>query len=470
VPTSLSSHLGIDSTELTDRGAFDPVLDLDTRLFLDPHLLKHCEIAEFEKSYESLQRHFIAIAKLLSASKSREDALWRKADSMMRWPEVKGLCIGYSTKGTSGSGIGPDLRGRLLKTAQEIIAAGHDDPELFELVGLFESNFGCDRISDMTANVITNDLAKFTARILGDLDVDVYSILTKDEKTGLPKNPYTAQPLMLVPKELLRDLPVSLDWSDIDKVSTENEELRERLNLIVGDSWRQVIESTTKEEFKNLVLKNSELLDDLISTYSHKTAQPYNFAEDRSGEYIWYPATQKATKEHPLSLQLAPSPTIDEVENLVLKICDQFRVLIEDNGLSTLLYNSDGSLKPETAAQLLFYGVCESYCDANGIMIARESDSGRGPVDFKFGTRKENSVLVEIKKSTNTSGLKKGVEKQLPQYMNSEKSRRAIYLVIDVGFTKAATHNLKSISEKVNGAAIKVIHVDGAVKRSASKL
>ena len=189
MPKSLSSLLGVDPTELTDRGAFDPILDLDTRLFLDPHLLKHCDIPEFTESYTALQKHFLKIGKLLRVSESFGDVFWRNADSLMKWPEVKGLCIGYSSKGTSGSGIGPELRARLLKTALAVIKVGQDDPEFFELIGLFETNFGCDRISDMTANIIFKDLKKFTNNIITDFEVDVYKIFDKDKKSCLPVNP-----------------------------------------------------------------------------------------------------------------------------------------------------------------------------------------------------------------------------------------------------------------------------------------
>jgi hypothetical protein len=158
------------------------------------------------------------------------------------------------------------------------------------------------------------------------------------------------------------------------------------------------------------------------------------------------------------------------VENMVLAICGKFKSLVEDNALYELFYNNDGSLKHEKAAQLMFYGIADSYCESNGILIARESDSGRGPVDFKFGTNRENSVLVELKKSTNTSGLSKGIEKQLPQYMKSEKSKRAIYLVLDVGYTKAAIDRLTEINKRIKGAAIKIIHVDAIPKPSASRL
>ena len=470
MPKSLSKILNLDPAYFTDQDAFDPILDLDTRLFIDPHLLKHSEVPELLNSYEKLQKHFLAIGRLLVASDSQDDVFWKRADKMMRWPEVKGLCIGYSTKGTSGSGIGPALRKRLLTTAKLIIDKGKTDPELFELVGIFEEDFGPDRISDMTANVIREDLAAFTYRVFSDLDIDISEFLEIDDKTNLPINPNTGEVIYLVPTSLLRDLPVALDWSKYDTIAADNQELREKLNTLIGNTWRQAIYLLKKDDIKKYILQYPELFDDLINIYTSKDAQPYDFISDKSGEFLWYPVAQKITKENPLQISLPKQPTIDQVEDMVLEICDKFKSLVENNGLSDLLYDSDGKPKHEKAAQLLFYGVAEAYCETNNIMIARESDSGRGPVDFKFGSNLKNSILVELKKSTNTSGLKKGIEKQLPEYMKSEKSKRAIYLVIDVGYTKAAIKRLNDINKEINSSAIKIIHVDGIPKPSASKL
>lgn len=462
--------IGVNSTALTDRDAFDPILDMDTRLFIDPHLLKHTEVPELAQSYENLQGHFRNIAKLLSASDKVGDSFWHAADRLMQWPEVKGLCIGYAQKGTSGSGIGPDLRKRLLTTAQAIIRKGRNDPELFELVGLLEDDFGPDRISDMTANIIRDDLGAFTKRVYAELIEDGGQPIDIDKATGLPINPYTGKPILLVPHTLLRDLPVALDWSSRDLIAQHNQELRAKVNRVIGSSWKEATSSLQKSDLKKFLLETPELIDDLVSVYSSKEAQHYDFLRDRAGEYIWFPVARKLVEENPLSLSLPAQPSVNEVEQLVLDICHKFKTLVEHNGLQALLYDSDGSVKHESAAQLIFYGVADSYCHANSIIIARESNAGRGPVDFKFGTNMENSVLVEVKKSTNTSGLKKGIEKQLPEYMKAEGSRRAIYLVIDVGYTEAAIKNLNEINGKIGGTAIKILHVDGNPKPSASRL
>lgn len=467
MPTSLSKFLKIPHKSIDDLGALDPVLDLDTRLFLDPHLLKHAESPEFSGSYEKLQKRFLDIGKLLFASQSVGDPFWNAADKKMRWHEVRGLCIGYSSSGTAGSGIGPQLRGRVLATAKIIIDAGRNDPELFELVGLFEEGFGADRISDMTANIIEDDILEYSRNIYKMILPSDWSGAI-DRKTGLPKNPYTNEPILLVPKELLRDLPAAFDWSGSDEVGVGDEDLKEKLNKLVGTSWRSLA-NMKKADLKELVLKYPDLMEDLIDQYAAKDAQPYNFEEDKTGEYIWYRKTQEVTSDHPLKLELSVHPSIDEVEELVLKICAKFRSLVEDNGLNSLFYNNDGYVKNESAIQLAFYGVAESYCEANNIMIARESNSGRGPVDFKFGSNAENSVLVEVKKSNNSS-LTKGVERQLPEYMKSEKSKRAIYLIVDVGESRTQLKRLKEMRDKIVNSAIKVFHIDGFLKPSASKL
>ena len=465
---SFSMYCGLNPRELESRGVFDPVLDIDTRLFLDPHLLKHTQTAEFIGAYEKLRTHFANIGRLLIASDAEGDQFWRAADRLMKWPEVKGLCIGYASESTDGSGIGPELRRSLLRTAKQILLKGIADPEIFELVGLFQERFGPDRISDMCANVIRSEISAYTCRVLEEVAPLCTQLLPIDGD-GTSLNPLSRTPVLLIPRDLLRDIPVALDWSDRDYVAEHNEELRARVNSIAGESWKQVVAAFSKEQLRDFALDNPDLIRDAINVYRDKEAKRYDFDEDRSGEACWLPEAYAAASQNPITLNLPSSPNVDDVFNVVSAICTQFKTLIEDNGLARLLYDSSGKPKHETASQLLFFGIAESYCHANGIMIARESDGGRGPVDFKFGTNMQNSVLVEVKKSTNTSGLKKGIQAQLPTYMRAERSKRAIYLVIDVGYTKAAIANLNEINGMVNGSAISIIHVSGAIGKSASR-
>lgn len=467
MPTSLSKYLGVPKITLDSLGVFDPILDHDTRLFIDPLLLKHCKTPEFASSYADLQSRFLAIGKLLQNSKHKHDPFWNSAATRMSWHEVRGLCIGYSTSGTAGSGIGKGLRDRILETAKIIIDAGKSDPELFELVGLFEENFGPDRISDMTANIIQDDILNYSLNVYKKiLPQDWAGII--DKRSKLPKNPFTNEPILLVPKELLRDLPSAFEWSGADEIGVSSSELRETLNALVGCSWR-ALANMKKDELKKLILKYPDLMDDLVDQYASKDVKPYDFNEDKKGEYAWYQRTVDAVSENPINLSLSIHPTLDEVHELVVTICNKFKQLVENNGLNTLFYDGKSKVKNETAIQLAFYGVAEAYCEANKIMIARESNSGRGPVDFKFGSNGENSVLVEIKKSDN-SHLKNGIARQLPEYMKSEKSRKAIYLILDLGMNQRQIDNMNAVHQAIAGSNISVIYIDGQLKPSASKL
>lgn len=467
MPTSLSKYLKIPSKTLDSLGVFDPILDHDTRLFIDPLLLKHCKAPEFSSSYANLQARFLAIGKLLHASKIKHDPFWNSAASKMSWHEVRGLCIGYSSSGTAGSGIGSGLRDRILETAKLIIDAGKNDPELFELVGLFEGNFGPDRISDMTANIIEEDILNYSQNTYNKILSEGWAGPV-DKRSGLPSNPYTKEPILLVPKELLRDLPSAFDWAGSDEVGVSSAEVREALNSLVGNSWR-ALANMKKEELKKLVLKYPDLMDDLVDQYASKDVKPYDFDEDKKGEYAWYRRSVEAVSENPLFLSLSTHPTLDEVYGLVMVICEKFKQLVENNGLNTLFYDGQSKVKNETAIQLAFYGVAEAYCEANKIMIARESNSGRGPVDFKFGSNNENSVLVEIKKSDN-SHIKNGIVRQLPEYMKSEKSRKAIYLILDLGMTQKQVSSMNEVHSAIAGSNISLVYIDGQLKPSASKL
>lgn len=139
--------------------------------------------------------------------------------------------------------------------------------------------------------------------------------------------------------------------------------------------------------------------------------------------------------------------------------------------MSSLLYEASGKPKHESAAQKLFYGIGDTYCEANDLDLSRESNAGRGPVDFKVSKGYSTRVVVEAKLTTNPQ-LLHGFTTQLAEYQKAEKTSTSVYLVIDVGGpTKrinAFTRLLKQ-SETDGQRVPLVIFVDGIPKASASK-
>jgi hypothetical protein len=134
-----------------------------------------------------------------------------------------------------------------MNTAKAIVELGVDDPDLFVAMGLFEDGIGPDRISDMTTNVIFADLLTFNKAILPRLGVPTehFSIVLKNGEcyeANLPVNPCEFRektPIILVPEDILRDLPIATDWSDVAAAAAKNAALRHKVNRQVAEIWRR---------------------------------------------------------------------------------------------------------------------------------------------------------------------------------------------------------------------------------------
>jgi hypothetical protein len=296
--------------------------------------------------------------------------------------------------------MGPELRARLLATAKLIVDTGIDDPEIFELIGLFEEGIGADRVCDMTARIIRQHLYDYTERVFKELSVtDVAKIDV--EGHALPINPHSGSPIILVPKEVLKPLPIAADWDDVDTISFENERLRQSLNKTVGKTWKQAVGRLGKAEFRRLLIEHPKLLRDLIDKYKAKPAEEHDFVEHPEGEAVLHELAVRYAEEAPLTLALSTKPSPEEVLKVVLRICSKFKEHIEARDAWKALYKEDGKPQHESKAQILFYMVADAYCEANDLELSREPNAGRGPVDFKVAGGYRSRVLAEIKLSSN---------------------------------------------------------------------
>ncbi len=467
---SLGDYYKIDPEAFAATGALDPILGFDTRLFIDPSLLLHATTDELSESYARISHHFSSVIRVISAIQKEGDVFWRRADAMLAFPEVRGLCIGYSKDGTGGKGAGPKKRAQILATIHAIVKAGCTDEAIFELVGTFEDGVGPDLISDMIAKIIIADLIKFTQRVCSDLGIPMRSTHYAKgmPQEDLPFNPKDDSPVILVPREVLRDLPVAEDFSDIDWVASHNALIREQLNSLITGAYKASAYSK-KEQLRHAIIDVPGVVQTIIDAYRAANVSPYDFGDDPAGETIWYSASRNLPSNSPLKLSLASSPGLDDVYSVVLQICSHFKTLVEDNQLCHLLWDKEGQHKKEAAAQLLFFGVAHAYCQANNLDLSPESDAGRGPVDFKVSSGFKGKVLVELKLTSNKN-LLKGFNVQLPTYQAAENAERGIYLVINVG--NIGKQRWQQFSDAVHAAgskAPKVIVVDAHIRDSASK-
>jgi hypothetical protein len=470
----LSAFLAVSPKAFQKNGILDSLIGVDTHLFLDPHLLRKTTIPEFRKSRQKIEKYYSDILRLLDASKQKGDRAWREAYARLIFKELTGTAIGYGVTTSNGNAIGPVLGRRLVDAAEEIISMGIKDPEIFELLGLFEEGFGADRLSDMTIRIVRDDLFKFTERITNKLKITRrVTVRIHDKAYSLPRGPSGSRFLVFLPKTLLRDLPVALTREDIDHVVATNEALRSRLNQLIGRVWKRGVR-IPKGTLRYLILKNPAHLKMLIESYKANKASSYDFEQDPAGQTTWYDIGQKSAANYPIRLALGPRPTIQEVETVVKQIIDQFKRNVEVNGLNECLFVKEAGVyevRHERYSQLLFYSAADTYCKANNVDLSREPNAGNGPVDFKFSRGYELRVLVEIKLSSNKM-LVHGFKMQLPTYAKSEQAKRSIYVILQVGRSSSSIKTVNQIQKRAEEQGQKVptiVVIDARIKPSASK-
>jgi len=467
MPITFSEQFNISKEVLEITGVFDVILDIDTRVFIDPALLELCTEPEFLDARKKVEKYFSDIITLLRHSKSQTDMYRKRAERMLTFTELSGTCFGYSQNGTGGNAIGSVLRKTILNTIQDLMTEGDTDPVLFELLGVFQEGIGCDRVSDLITFILREDMLKYTQRVTEFAGVDSLSVSFGHKIYKTCRNPYNNKPLLLLPSAILSPLPIADTFDDIDWICQENERVREEINSYFDLGKKTKLH---KSQILTLMRNSTSFRTALIAAYKATPKRVYDFSEDPAGEYVWLSAAREYTEKYPLSLSQVPLETSDDVLTIAKTICNQFKTLVEDNGLSKLLYNSNGTPKHESAAQLLFYGIADSYCDANNIDLTKEGNNGRGPVDFKLSRGATDKVIVETKLTSNPQ-LRHGIEIQLPIYMKQEKTKQAIYLIIDNGHPKALEHFIAFYNELDKEIKRKISYfiIDATMRSSASK-
>lgn len=471
-PITISTLFGLDEDLLRNLGVVNTLLNTDTLLFIDPMLLElsiHPEIKLGAAS--SYSKRFSDIVKLLSVSKFEDDVAWKAAKKLFKFSEISWTCLGYGAS-VRGSGFGADLISTTIDTASQIVKLGIEDPDFFMALALFEEGIGPDRISDMTTNIILQDLLNFTDRINLTLQLPVELRNINGANRNCIINPLSGDPLVLVPTDIVRDLPIASDWSDVCRVARENDKLRENVNAHLGGIWATMTRKE-KDRLRSAALKSKDAFEQVLELIRTVPPKPYDFKSDRNGEDFWTSLPQKIANLYPFDLSRYSGKKLTgaEVRDVVSLILEQFRDLIENKGLWKELWGENDKPRKEKAAQRLFFAVAISYCKANNLDLTPEADAGNGPVDFKLSHGADAKVIVEIKLSTNTS-LIHGYEKQLEIYKAAEDTNDAVFLLIDVGMLGnkySKIQNLRRESLEAGEKASDIFYVDGNQRASASK-
>lgn len=463
----LSDYLSMDET-FEGIGVFDPVLDKDSHFFINLQRLKKAMTPEFSNSYEKINEYFRKIIKLLdkATKKDESDICYRQALKMFDFSEVvevNGICLGYA-KGVSGNAFGRLISRQVISTAYDIVKLGIDDPEMFQLLPLFQENVGADRLSDMIAKLILDDIKAYTKRINRELGITEANYPDIPFKKEFVINPYRGDSVFLVPVEILHKLPVAECWEDIDFCVSQNETIRSEMNAEVANEWSQYTAAQRKTILRNKVFKNVDACRRVMDRYREEELSAFNPWDNF--EYFLSKLEQSLSHS-----EIDWKSNHNEINSLTAAedILSCFKQWIEYNKGWEVIQGAN-SRKREKILQRVIHLSGISYINANNLDMSCEPDEGRGPVDFKI-SRGQDLTIVEVKLTSNDQYLH-GFEVQIEEYGKAEQTDNIVYVLVDLGHPRKVQKVCDLRDRKVDeGVKVpELIIIDSTPKVSASRV
>jgi len=419
---------------------FNPILDWDTKLFIDPLLLFHTNIPEFIDSKEKIKKFFQYAFEKVAEIKGKGIERLEEINPILSFKEPREILLGYTLEGSSGRGIGPDFSRKIRDAIIDFIDYGLED--LAQYVGTFTlivDGIGPDGISDMIANIIKEDLIKYTQRIckeekipiktflVNNIGCDIELCMWRRDKVDLPQNPLMPMiPVILVPKAFLRTNEI-IDITDLEYylARIDNEELRKQASrLFVKDLDTKKIRLALDQD----PITAKKILISFLEYLEKGDLKAYNFEFD--SELIYKFELLLKNIKTTLPKKEISKKDKESLKEFVEEVINQYKKIIEKRENYWLLYNEDDKPKAENASQRLFWAIADTMCFMNGVVVvSRENQTGRGPVDFRFNKDYKNKIVVELK-HVKSQDLFKGMSNQLLTYIISEESDYGYYVVI----------------------------------------
>jgi|ThiBio_1000_plan_1041568.scaffolds.fasta_scaffold01410_8 hypothetical protein len=442
-----SEHYNITRTD--DDDWFDPILTLDTTLFLDPFLIYADERGYFEGSHEEVIRFFDEVFKLVASShEDRSSNRYKKALADLVFPEVKEICLGYTKEGTDGLGSSGVIARLIASGLSEAIRAGLTEITHFEEVGIIRKNIGADRISDITAGLLRWRLAAYTLDVCKRHNVPTRmrrhsrGRYDAERRTWvplmmpLPDNPHNGKGILLAPRRYLRALPTinSDDFWDYC-YSNENDTLRAEFS-------HDITSRVNKDVIVDLARKRPDLLKKYLHDVETQDPRPYDFSRDTEGVVAWYEPTREYCARHPVSLDSRAKAALLNFVEVLLK---RFQHFVEQEDGWRLLWDGNRR-KNEPAARNLLLGIIMHYCRANNVVVSPLPLVGKDLVNLSVSDGDSVEVLLELKLAV-TTRYWNALHKEAPNHEKAGLAELARFIVVT--FSDADDDRYKEITDIV---------------------
>ena len=452
--------------ELDQLGVFDAIITTDSNFFINLLRLKNTDVPQFKDSYNKINSYFDNIMMLLDVSQEKGDKFYRTALKSFSFSGVKGINLGFSETGVD-AGFGKTLSEQVISDAFDIVKTGSKQPEIFQLVGLFEENVAADRLSDMIATLISADIHEYTRWVNEELGINVERYPDIQFRDGIAINPYKGCELLYLPIDILHELPIARDWDDIDRVVSENKAIRDEVNEAIGKEWYKMKSSHKKDYLKEHIFMDRDRCARVINEYGSDSIGEVNL--EKNSDYFYAEAFRKMRRSGVLNFLEHSDKTEVSSWDAAIKVLDLCKDFIENNKGWDIV-QSVPTYKAEKTVQRLLHSSGAYYCELNNIDLSFEANEGPGPVDLKV-SRGTDKTVVEIKLSTNPNYLH-GFTDQIEEYAKAEHTDQRIFVYVQTGNNPGRDKTIKEEHDKrqQNGQNPPLLYVIDSRKRTPASV
>lgn len=450
---------------------FDPILDMDTLLFIDPLLVYKYKNSLFLNSHSKIIDFFKGAFNIAATStKDPKNLKYRMLLNMMVFPEVSEICLGYSSNNTSGLGSGNIFSKNIVKSIYDSIDIGLININHFESIGIFNGGIGRDRLSDATANIIKEELILYTQQVCKSHKIKLSNHYVKHthynkkisrwENTyvKLPTNPYYPnRGVILVPLNFLGLEPYINSKSFFDYCwDYKNQQVRDEFSLLIKSELK-------KETIIEIAKKHRNWVSEFEETFKRKNdIKPYPITEDPKG--IYNPSIYTHNFLRGINISIYNSKT-DWIENIITL----FSKLIQKS-LTDINFDNH-YLETEESIRLIFKTLIKKICQHNSITIKGDDKIGKGNTIFKFPNKDSLSSYLNIKSARN-SLFWKNIHSKKTNFKNNFDLYHVILIINDrkeenniIGIIE----NIKLLSTK-KGVSIEIHIMDTRIRSQGSNI
>jgi hypothetical protein len=142
-PVLFSHRFGLSTQDLAAADILDPVLNADTKVFVDPVLIATSANETLRGAgHRALIDRFSKVTKLLAVSRAADDPAWKGARRLLDLSERRETCLGYGAASVRGSSRPAWVTETILGTTKQILELGVENPEIISLMGFLDEGIG----------------------------------------------------------------------------------------------------------------------------------------------------------------------------------------------------------------------------------------------------------------------------------------------------------------------------------------